>query len=336
MGERKPFAVAIFLLAGLVAASLLQAYAGSVRGAERGVWGGPLHGRWNEGNALAYLASQPRLGAFSMHATGASELESAAYAPHATALDNFGRAPGFAPRTEFASYKVVRGDTFSKIAAKFGVSLDTVLKANPGVKANRLVLGATLQIPPVSGTVYFVKDGDTLESIADAFGVASKDIASVNRAANLAMLTPGARLIIPGAKGTRVFEQGKPLPVLKNYFISPAAGFNWGRVHPANAVDIAGVCGTPVVAAAEGLVIPDEQYGEGGGGWNGGYGTFVLIEHPAGNNIRTRYAHLRVPSVEVGEYVKQGQAIGTMGDTGDAVGCHVHFEVLGAANPFIK
>jgi murein DD-endopeptidase MepM/ murein hydrolase activator NlpD len=244
--------------------------------------------------------------------------------------------PGFPSRAEFVSYKVARGDTFSKIAARFGVSLETVLKSNPEVNAKRLSVGTVLQIPPLSGVVYTAKEGDTLESIADAFRVASGDIASANRALNMALIGPGVRLIIPGATGARALEQGKPLPSLRGYFTLPSSGFNWGRVHPVNGVDIANVCGTPVVAAAEGLVIPDEQYGEGNSGWNGGYGTFVLIEHPAGAHVRTRYAHLKAALVEVGDYVKQGQQIGTMGDTGDAAGCHVHFEVLGAVNPFSK
>ncbi len=335
----KPFAVAVFLLSGLIAASLMSAFLGSAKGAERGVRGGPMpQARWGDVAAAArvFVASQPRLGMFPAHATGFREEVAIAQAVRPTMLEDFGTAPGFSPRTEFASYKVLRGDTFSKIAAKFGVSLETVVKANSSTKANRLTVGTTLQIPPVSGIVYVAKEGDTLESIADVFGVASRDIATVNRSVNLAMIGPGTRLIIPGATGARVMEQGKPLPVLKGYFVAPAAGFNWGRLHPVNAVDIAGVCGTPVVAAAEGLVIPDEQYGEGNDGWNGGYGKFVLIEHPAGANIRTRYAHLKMAVVDVGEYVKQEQEIGTMGDTGDASGCHVHFEVLGAANPFVK
>jgi len=353
--EKKPFSVAAFLLAGLIAASFISVFIGPVRGAEKGVWGGPArHGpvfealaggpvaqaRWGGVSAAAgaFIASQPRLGLFPAHTADFREevVATQAQAERPTMLDDFGTAPGFSPRTEFVSYKVVRNDTFSKIAAKFSVSLETVLKANPSAKANRLAIGTTLQIPPVSGVVYVAKDGDTIESIADIFSVASGDIASVNRSVNLALIGPGTRLIVPGAAGARVTEQGKPFPVLKGYFTSPAAGFNWGRLHPVNAVDVAGVCGTPVLAAAEGLVIPDEQYGEGDDGWNGGYGKFVLIEHPAGANVRTRYAHLKEATAEVGEYVKQGQQIGAMGDTGDASGCHVHFEVLGAVNPFVK
>ena len=123
----------------------------------------------------------------------------------------------------------------------------------------------------------------------------------------------------------------------KDYFTKPAQGYNFGKVHSNNAVDIANSCGTVVFASAEGLVVLDKNYPDGEAGWNGGYGSFVLIEHPSG--AKTRYAHLEKASVEVGDFVKQGQKIGLMGSTGNIhsiTGCHLHFEVLGAANPFVK
>jgi len=67
---------------------------------------------------------------------------------------------------------------------------------------------------------------------------------------------------------------------------------------------------------------------------SGGYGHYVLIAHP--NGTKTRYAHMEKISVSVGLYVKQGEILGTMGRTGDATGCHVHFEVFGAVNSFIS
>ncbi|TSC82507.1 MAG: Peptidase M23 [Parcubacteria group bacterium Gr01-1014_20] len=123
----------------------------------------------------------------------------------------------------------------------------------------------------------------------------------------------------------------------RDYFTKPAQGYNFGKVHGNNAVDIANSCGTIVLASAEGLVVPDKNYPDGETGWNGGYGSFVLVEHPSG--AKTRYAHLEKTSVEVGDFVKQGQKIGVMGSTGNVhgvTGCHLHFEVLGAANPFVK
>ncbi len=128
---------------------------------------------------------------------------------------------------------------------------------------------------------------------------------------------------------------GANLPDLKNYFALPAIGWNWGELHNYNAVDIANQCGASVHAAAEGLVVADENFGDGSSGWNDGYGIFVLLEHP--NGTKTRYAHLDKAIVRVGDYVNRGGEIGVMGSTGNThgpTGCHLHFEVYGAKNPF--
>ncbi|MEK7451508.1 MAG: M23 family metallopeptidase [Patescibacteria group bacterium] len=117
-----------------------------------------------------------------------------------------------------------------------------------------------------------------------------------------------------------------------NYFIIPAAGWNWGGLHNNNAVDIANSCGTPVYAAAEGLVIETAS-----NGWNSGYGAYVKIEHP--NGAKTVYAHLGKTAVSEGKYVNQGKLIGNIGNTGNThgpTGCHLHFEVRGAENPLAK
>ena len=122
-----------------------------------------------------------------------------------------------------------------------------------------------------------------------------------------------------------------------SYFYPPTSGWNWRIIHENNAVDIANQCGTPVYAAAEGIVIPDPKLGDGSEGWNNGYGLFILIEHP--NNAETRYAHLEKISASIGLYVKKGELIGFVGNTGNThgpTGCHLHFEVLGAENPLAK
>ena len=68
------------------------------------------------------------------------------------------------------------------------------------------------------------------------------------------------------------------------------------------------------------------------GGWNGGYGSYVVIQHA--NGVQTLYAHMRATVVSSGQHVMQGQVIGYVGATGKATGPHLHFEVRGAANPF--
>ncbi len=82
------------------------------------------------------------------------------------------------------------------------------------------------------------------------------------------------------------------------------------------AIDFAGTCGTPILAAAGGDVVfarPD-----------GSWGNTVVLRHPG--NVYTRYAHLHSISA-LGKSVTQGQVIGLMGSTGLSFGPHVHFQV---------
>jgi murein DD-endopeptidase MepM/ murein hydrolase activator NlpD len=106
-------------------------------------------------------------------------------------------------------------------------------------------------------------------------------------------------------------------------------GWRWGRMH--RGIDIAAPIGTPIVAAAPGVVLTS--------GWNdGGYGYMVEIQHPDGS--MTRYAHNDRLYVRKGDAVRQGQRISDMGSTGRSTGPHLHFEIHtagrgGAINPMM-
>ena len=120
---------------------------------------------------------------------------------------------------------------------------------------------------------------------------------------------------------------------LKNNFIVPTTGKNWGRVHGNNGVDIADGCGKMIYAADEGMVTASDANGN----WNSGYGNYLVIKHP--NNVETKYAHTKKNLVKAGSYLLQGDPIALIGNTGSVhgiTGCHLHFEVLGAKNPFVK
>lgn len=96
--------------------------------------------------------------------------------------------------------------------------------------------------------------------------------------------------------------------------IDPFSGLT--DFHPG--IDFAGRMGSPVVAAADGVV-----------SWVGtreGYGHMVEIEH--GNGLVTRYGHAQRTLVREGEIVSKGQTIALMGSSGRSTGPHVHFEVL--------
>jgi murein DD-endopeptidase MepM/ murein hydrolase activator NlpD len=111
-----------------------------------------------------------------------------------------------------------------------------------------------------------------------------------------------------------------------NGLLSSGYGWRWGRMH--NGIDIAGPVGTPIFAAASGVV----TYA----GWNsGGYGNLVEIEHPDGSF--TIYAHNHRILVQEGQEVDQGEQVAEMGSTGFSTGPHLHFEIHpsgeGAVNP---
>ncbi len=106
-------------------------------------------------------------------------------------------------------------------------------------------------------------------------------------------------------------------------FTWPAAGTltskfgrRWGRNH--KGIDIAGPIGTPINAAADGIVTA--------AGWqSGGYGNLVEIRHNDGTT--TRYGHNSQVSVSIGQTIRQGQQIARMGSTGRSTGSHLHFEI---------
>ena len=83
-------------------------------------------------------------------------------------------------------------------------------------------------------------------------------------------------------------------------------------------VDFAGKLGSDVIAVASGVVVFS--------GRKDGYGNLVEIDH--GNGVVTRYGHHDELKVEVGDFVKRGEVIGLMGNSGRSTGPHVHLEVL--------
>ncbi len=230
-------------------------------------------------------------------------------------------------------YTIQKGDTLSTIAADFGISHNSITWANE-IKTSHLKPGQELIILPISGVKHTIAVGDTLESIAEYYSADPQRITEFNNLKN-GTLKPGETLIIPDGKmpqAQRALAQTKAiastLPSYPNYYSIPTTGINWGILHTNNAVDIANRCGTTIVASAEGL-ITNVSFG-----WNSGYGNYVEIQHP--NGTETLYAHLNQADVKEGEYISGGDVIGLMGDSGYSTGCHLHFEVHGARNPFAK
>lgn len=90
-------------------------------------------------------------------------------------------------------------------------------------------------------------------------------------------------------------------------------------------IDLVAPAGTPVYAAADGVIV--------GAAPNGRYGNWVRIDH--GSKLTTVYGHLMAfaPGIEPGETVVRGELIGFVGSTGRSTGAHLHFEVLDGGKP---
>ena len=110
-------------------------------------------------------------------------------------------------------------------------------------------------------------------------------------------------------------------PVVGGILGSP---FGW-RIDPVNGqsaqhtgLDFPASNGTPILAAAGGVVVVQE--------YHSAYGNMLEIDH--GNDLLTRYAHASKVLVKKGDLIKRGQKIAEVGSTGRSTGAHLHFEVL--------
>lgn len=235
--------------------------------------------------------------------------------------------------TTISIYVVREDDTLSDIAKMFDVTVNTIIWANDIKRGNVIQPGQTLLILPVSGVQYVVKKGDTIASIAKKYKgdadeiLAYNDLASSGLAVGQTLLIPNGEIDAPVTTSSgRVVRGGGP--AYAGYYLRPIVGGRKSQgLHGYNGVDLASSCGGAVMASANGNVMVARPYG-----WNGGYGQYVVISH--NNGTQTLYAHLNTITVGAGWSVVQGQVIGYIGSTGLSTGCHVHFEVRGAANPF--
>ena len=233
-----------------------------------------------------------------------------------------------AARTEMITYTVQEGDTVWGLAVRFNISVNTILWENNLTAYSIIRPGQTLRILPVSGLRHRVARGENINKIASRYGVEVDAIIEANRLASADDINVGDQLIIPGARKATV----SPVYALRRPGAAPAELRTGRLIWPASCrritqyfywrhsgVDIACPHGSAIYAAAAGRVIRAQ------GGWNGGYGILVIIQHADGS--QTLYGHNSKLYVRVGEEVRAGQAIAAIGSTGRSTGPHVHFEI---------
>jgi murein DD-endopeptidase MepM/ murein hydrolase activator NlpD len=250
--------------------------------------------------------------------------------------------------TTISSYVVREGDTVSSIAQMFGVSANTLMWANGISRATALPVGQHLIILPVTGISYTVKKGDTIKGIATKYGADITEILHFNDISLGSTLVVGQKIIIPDAEQATPIKANTTLvkgyvrdnrahdtngPDYGSYYMRPCDISECVKsqgLHGHNAVDLASSyhkIGAPIYASAPGTVILSKM-----GGWNGGYGNYIIISHD--NGTQTVYGHLSQTLAVAGQRVEKGQVIGYMGNSGNSTGPHLHFEIRGAKNPF--
>ena len=133
----------------------------------------------------------------------------------------------------------------------------------------------------------------------------------------------GGELMSPDSTRTPTGTLQWPLPVAGTitsqfgYRVDPITG----EVSSHTGTDIACAEGTPILAAADGIV----TVANGLDSWGGSYGYYIQIDH--GDGLETLYAHCSSICVATGQRVQAGQVIGYVGHTGRVTGNHLHLEV---------
>ena len=211
--------------------------------------------------------------------------------------------PAAGPRVAQRVHEVKPGDTLTSLAKRYGVTVAAIVKANKLSGVN----------PPIKvGQHLAIPASETATAATHRSSVAQPGVAAAAGpvAAPASQPPPRLALAVPDFAGDAP-SLGWPAegPVVST-FGHRRSGWHGG-------IDIKAPLGTPVQAAAPGVVVT--------AGIETRYGLVVKIEHTAG--FMTVYAHNDVNLVEVGDRVDGGDLIALVGNTGRATTYHVHFEV---------
>lgn len=237
-------------------------------------------------------------------------------------------------------YEVQPGDTASSIAKQFGLEEATVLFNNFDIyDADQLTVGQILTLPPVDGLIYTVQPGDHLDFLLENYqanleatlGFPANSISSPDQiqAGQKLLLVHGSASVaaVSGASSSGdsggqnaaawsvpTFAWPLGYDKISDLFGTPRAnsvGYHTG-------VDFVAAVGTIVGSTAAGQVTVAT--------WDPSYGNWIEINH--GGGYRSRYAHLDEIWVREGEWLQSNAYIGTVGNTGNSSGSHLHFEII--------
>lgn len=205
-----------------------------------------------------------------------------------------------------STYTVQAGDTLSTLAARYGLTVDTIRYTNKLSNADQLKLGQTLKFPVRNMTA---------KEIANA-----KNQQSKTKLASFSNIGKTKTQLVNGSERISGARSGWILPVR---YTAIARGLQRGH----RGIDYDAPKGTPVYSACSGTVIDVDPFGA----WNSGFGNNVVVS--CGGGVTMRYAHLSAYSSadDVGASVDEGQRLGSIGNTGNTWGAmggyHLHFQV---------
>jgi len=254
---------------------------------------------------------------------------------------------------DYAKYKAEKDKGSG--ASKSGASKPSASKSSPSKPSWRDKLKGGFRKSRIKpgegkGVYHTVKKGETFWRICKAYGVNQDKVARINGLDDPSSLSVGQRIWIPGAErvmdipGPRKSiylhksdnsrppadskaprpEKISPSDPMRGSLLFPVPGgkltshfgMRGNRMH--EGVDIVAKKGSDVLAADDGKVVyADDKIR--------GYGKMIIIKHAG--NISTVYAHNSKNLVKAGDFVKRGEKIAEVGQTGRATTAHLHFEV---------
>ncbi len=250
---------------------------------------------------------------------------------------------------EVEQYVVLDGDTLSKIALKFSISVDDIVMANKNFTQNTILkvgdkINLILPRPilsvihsrqesytsilerPIEKRLNTSKYEDYVKVLEEGRDGKKEVLLKVNMINDVDVSKEVINENVIEEAIAKVMEVGtlklpaKPMTGLflmptRGTYTSPFGEIRGSAVH--KGLDIANEEGTPVYASYMGTVIS--------AGIKGGYGYCVEIQHSSG--YETLYGHLNSIAVKVGDKLNKGDLVGRMGNTGDSTGNHLHFEI---------
>jgi LysM repeat protein len=262
-----------------------------------------------------------------------------------------------APKDLAAKTQPPKAPPAKKLAAK-SAPVKTSPAKTPRVKSQPVQkgqAGASAATPsPGERCLHLVRSGDTIFRVAAQYHVPRQNIITGNQLSAAGTLKAGQRITVPGCKKGGSFRAEAPGPgpaveienglllarvgpnrIPTRLFVAVpefgaqaiefawpvegmlASGFGKRRMGWHAGIDIKADMGTPVLAAAAGTVSFS--------GWSASYGRLVKVQHP--NGFVTVYAHNNENLVQIGDEVESGKMIATVGRSGRASDCHLHFEI---------